>query len=298
MKVRGFLIALAVAQLVAPAAARAAAWGSVGMVEAIRGAGSDDEVKVERAGEGRRVIGPHDPLYNGDHLVIRGGATACVNISGARSCWTSRTTNTTVASHGAGAASILDAAFFRAIGLGPPAAGMGIVTGTVLRSAGPAAGTAGPVEAIGLMPAGPQYVTPLATTVVAAWRGPVEALTLTPEGGGVVNLPAPAERFAEIAVPAGRATFRVRLEPSDVVWTVSTVPAAPSPAWYEGREPRTPEERLARATWIVTDGPPQWRMFAFGELAELARAGSADAAELYRAALEGRLRRLAEEPAP
>jgi hypothetical protein len=297
MKVRGFLIALAAAQLMAPAAARAAAWGSVGMVEAIRGAGSDDEVKVERPGEGRRVIGPHDPLYNGDHLVIRGGATACVNISGARSCWTSRTTNTTVASHGAGAASILDAAFFRAIGLGPPAAGMGIVTGTVLRSAAPAA-AAGPVEPIGLMPAGPQYVTPTATTVVAAWRGPAQALTLTPEVGGLVNLPAPGERFAEIAVPAGRGAFRVRLEPSDVVWTVSTAPTAPSPPWYEGRQPRTPEERLARATWIVTDGPPQWRMFAFGELAELAKVGSPDAPELYRAALEGRLQRRTAAAAP
>jgi hypothetical protein len=295
MTIRGMLIVLAAAQMALPGAARAAAWGSVGMVEAIRGAASDDEVKVERTGEGRHVIGPHEPLYNGDHLVIRGGATACVNISGARSCWTSRTTNTTVASHGPGAASILDAAFFRAIGLGPPAAGMGIVTGTVLRSAGSAATT---VEAIGLLPAGPQYVTPDTRTVVAAWRGPAQALTLTPENGGVVTLPAPAERFAEIAVPAGRATFRVRPEPSDAVWTVSTVPAAPSPPWYGGRQPSTPEERLARATWIVTDGPAEWRMFAFGELAELAKAGSADAAELYRAALEGRLRRRADGAAP
>ncbi|HEX3363742.1 hypothetical protein [Phenylobacterium sp.] len=295
MTARGKLIGLSLAAMALPAAAQAAAWGSVGMVEAIRGAGSDDEVKVERAGEGRHVIGPHEPLYNGDHLVIRGAATACVNVSGARSCWTSRTTNTTVASHGPGAASILDAAFFRAIGLGPPAAGMGIVTGTVLRSAGST--TAAGVAAIGLLPAGPQHVTPAARTVVAAWRGPAQALTLTPEGGPAVSLSASAERFAEIPVPAGRTAFRIQLQPSEVVWNVSTSPTAPSPPWYAGRQPRDREERLARATWIVTDGPPEWRMFAFGELAELARAGFGDAPELYRAALEGRLRRRAEAAA-
>lgn len=298
MKVRGMPIVLA-ALMALPAAARAAAWGSVGMVEAIRGAASDDEVKVERAGEGRRVIGPHEPLYNGDHLVIRGGATACVNVSGARSCWTSRSTNTTIISRGAGPASILDAAFFRAIGLGPPAAGMGIVTGTVLRSAGSTTATAPPaVAAIGLMPAGRQYVTPATRIVVAAWRGAVQSLTLTPEGGAAVNLPAPAGRFAELPVPHGAAGFRIQLQPSDVIWTVSASPDAPSPPWYEGRQPRTPDERLARATWIVTDGPAEWRMFAFGELAELGKAGSADASDLYRAALEGRLRRRTEALAP
>jgi hypothetical protein len=298
MTARGCFVALAAALMALPAAARAASWGSVGMVEAIRGAGSDDEVKVERAGEGRRVIGPHEPLYNGDHLVIRGGATACVNVSGARSCWTSRTTNTTVASHGPGAASILDAAFFRAIGLGPPPAGMGIMTGTVLRSAGPAAGPAGPVAAIGLLPAGPQYVTPATRTIVAAWRGPAEVLVLTPEAGPAASLPAPAERFVEIAVPVGLVAFRLQLQPSDVIWTVSVSPDAPSPPWYKGRQPRDREERLARATWIVTDGPPLWRMFAFGELAELAKAGFGDAPELYRAALEGRLRRKTAAAAP
>jgi len=59
MNARGFAIALAMTQiLLAPGAAHAAAWGSVGMIEAVRGAASDDDVKVERAGEGRRAIGP------------------------------------------------------------------------------------------------------------------------------------------------------------------------------------------------------------------------------------------------
>jgi hypothetical protein len=75
MRLRLSATILVMAQaLAAPGLAGPAAWGSVGMVQGIRNAASLDDVKVERAGEGRHAIAAHDPLYYGDHLVIRGAA--------------------------------------------------------------------------------------------------------------------------------------------------------------------------------------------------------------------------------
>jgi len=81
-------------------------------------------------------------------------------------------------------------------------------------------------------------------------------------------------------------------------WTVQTSPPAPIPPWFDGRQPLTAIKRLARAAWIITDGPPQWRMFALGELAELASTDFDGASEIYHAALEGRLQHRPPTAAP
>jgi hypothetical protein len=43
----------------------------------------------------------------------------------------------------------------------------------------------------------------------------------------------------------------------------------PEPGWMQGRASASDEERVARALWILTDGPPPWRLFALNELRRL-----------------------------
>jgi hypothetical protein len=84
--------------------------------------------------------------------------------------------------------------------------------------------------------------------------------------------------------------FPSRIEIADelgtrIAYEIREAPAPPAPPWLSAY-PTDKAERVAAASWLLVDGPAEWRLFALGELQALSL-GNAAADRLWWAARTG-----------
>lgn len=119
-----------------------------------------------------------------------------------------------------------------------------------------------------LLPIVEQVLPARQQSLVVVWQGPTPFVELRNAGNRIAaSQVQPATNFAVLT--GLNITGRSRLLIGDsIIYVIRAVdsPQVPEPQWMEGRTSRTEDERVARALWLLTDGPAQWRLFALGEL--------------------------------
>jgi hypothetical protein len=140
-----------------------------------------------------------------------------------------------------------------------------------------------------LLPAGRQLLPKGTQRVAIVWKGPAAGFDTIVNGQTTDSSPSFNHSWASfpIVAPPG-VPFVLKLENSKVAWQVEIADRAPLPPAMAS-EPVTDGDRLARAVWLLRDGPAEWRMFALSEIAAMAEANDFVAGELWQAAQDGNL---------
>jgi hypothetical protein len=140
-----------------------------------------------------------------------------------------------------------------------------------------------------LAPTGRQRVLRGTTQVMVLWRGGASNLTVRPELRGSMSVENRRYAWAAVPLAADADRYVVTTENGALSWSIEKVDSAPSPPWFADPNPQTEAERLVRAVWLLTDGPPEWRLFALTELSDLASAGNVVAAQFWQGARSGEI---------
>lgn len=123
-----------------------------------------------------------------------------------------------------------------------------------------------------LLIGGPQYLPTGQRHAAFVWASAPTTLTVRDarrqslgaydSQGGLIALDLPASAQAlTVSSPGG-----------ELAWTVVTAPEPIRPAWLTPPEAQLSEdERIARAVWILSEGPMEWRVFALGEIETLSK---------------------------
>jgi hypothetical protein len=269
-------VALALATI-----AQAAAENASGRVRSVRAEGV---VTIEsRDGTARRA-GHGVPLIGGDRIVFHGPGVVEINLWGRDRTITD---DFEVPLRDAGVLSQLEARYLDSLllFLGRP---RWYAPATLPAVRDPLAPMAR-VKPNDLAPTGIQHLPQGSTRVALVWDGGPTELAISPAASG--GSPVINSRGARAVVSApATARFTITAADGGLAWVVERGRVPPWPPW---REPPTgtPSEaqRLVRAVWLLRDGPGDWRVFALGELEDLARAGNYAATQLWEAAGSGEL---------
>lgn len=138
-----------------------------------------------------------------------------------------------------------------------------------------------------IAPGGRQYVLSSTRQIALIWRdGSAELIVEAPSGE---RRTVDSLRNAWIVVDTlGEPRLSVSTADRALSWTIETATAAPAPPWFEKSPgPLSEAQRLVRATWLIQQGDPSWRLFALSELRELAEAGNFVAGQLWQGVRSG-----------
>jgi hypothetical protein len=146
-----------------------------------------------------------------------------------------------------------------------------------------------------IAPLGVQSVPVGAQRVAAVWSGPPASLVLRDASGATVATISSARPAALVELPAPGGPLRLSTAAGDLHWDLRWAAAAslPRPPWLDAAAPPTEADRTLWATWLLTDAPPTWRLYALGELAELS-ANDFLALVVWQAAASGELKTVLE----
>jgi hypothetical protein len=97
--------------------------------------------------------------------------------------------------------------------------------------------------------------------------------------------------WAVVTKPGGASSFQIRSPDGALDWQFAVVDRAPAPPWFgDTPESLSEAQRMTRAAWLLEKAGPEWRAFAFGELADLAARGNFTAQEIWWAIRSGERR--------
>lgn len=240
----------------------------LGQIDTARGVERPTDATVARAAGGSIPARSLVRLYDGDRVVVTGVNTRLtLFIAGAETPVVVTRANSpfTVRGRSGGSSSAFATRMLASMDLLFNRPRMAIATATEARGPGDVA-TASP-----FLPAGPQRLPLGARPLIILWSGPTSAVQVS-ESGQTRDWV--ASDYASMLIDAPAAgDFEIRVPGGELGWTVTRVPAAESP-----RAPGAPtdtvlsdEERLANAIGLLSEGAPEWRLFALSEVADLAR---------------------------
>lgn len=135
-----------------------------------------------------------------------------------------------------------------------------------------------------VLPAGPQRLPGGSRQAVAIWRGGAAIVELHAEGA-VRPVNSEGFAFAEIPLAGAPGQVRISLRGQDLGWDVTVGGNAPPTPWAApgAGQGLSDAQRTARASWLLREGPIEWRLFAVTEIRELAAAGDFPASALWAA---------------
>lgn len=139
-----------------------------------------------------------------------------------------------------------------------------------------------------LLPSGLQYLPANYDQIALLWKGgPATVISTSVEK----TIETPSENWSYLVMPISmnQSENIIRLKNQDISWHIKVASTIPVPQGLNESDLTTSLSQLARALWILKEGPEEWRLFALSELARLARIGFFPAEELWKAALSGEL---------
>jgi hypothetical protein len=145
-----------------------------------------------------------------------------------------------------------------------------------------------PSRADPLVPVGRQFVPRDQALIAVIWSGPAAAAHLVRPGHPDEASHPGTGGWATFAVGNLDGPATVALSGAPLAWQIDISEAIPGPPGIAAGGALTPGDRLARAIWLLRDGPPEWRLFAISEIAALAPSDFI-ANELWDAAQKGAL---------
>jgi hypothetical protein len=123
--------------------------------------------------------------------------------------------------------------------------------------------------------------------VALIWSGgPGNIAVSGSEGGARINSSG-NNAWLLVDLP-GTGRTHLSIQGQTLAWDVAYVDKVPGPPWLPSGT-LSEAQRVVRATWLLGQGPPEWRSFAVTELAALADAGNFPAEQLWRGARSGEL---------
>jgi hypothetical protein len=119
------------------------------------------------------------------------------------------------------------------------------------------------------------------------WADGPARLVITAPRMRTIRLEVPAASTM-VTLPPGISRAAITVEGANFGWSVEFTDRVPAPPELNGAT-FSEAQQLARATWLLKDGPPEWRAFAVTELADLARADNFLAGQMWTGARSGEL---------
>lgn len=262
-------VAVALSLLLSLGSGAALAQGRpIGQIDTARGVERPTDATVTRAAGGSSPARSLVRLYDGDRVIVTGAATRLtLFIAGTETPVVVTRANSpfTVRGRAGRSSSAFANRMLASLDLLFNRPRMAIATATEARGPGDV------VTASPFLPTGPQRLPLGARPLVILWSGPTSAVQVAEAGQtrdwiasdyASMLIDAPAEGDFEIMLPGG-----------ELGWTVTRVPQAEAPrAPGAPTDPVLPDEdRLANAIGLLSEGAPEWRLFALSEVADLAR---------------------------
>ena len=274
----------------APARATDCAWTEVtGRIDEVHADATNVAIVTRATGE-RVAAAPFLLLCDSDRLELTGTATVSAVVNGEDRTYTAQSgdrvlrggSQTTFHPAAPGVLAKLNA-IVHAVLTTPQRA---IAVYVYARGGSPSDATPRPDP---LLPVGEQYLPKGYRKMALVWRGGTGSLVVTPASQPAVRPDTNHHAYAVFDAPQDPAGFQVALSGQPLAWSVKYTGSPPSPPGVDGGSIRSSGDRLARALWILDEGPSQWRAFAFSEIASLADSGSFVAGEVWHAARSGAL---------
>jgi len=139
-----------------------------------------------------------------------------------------------------------------------------------------------------ILPSGLQYLPADYDQIALLWKGgPATVISTTAEK--VTEMRSENWSYLVMPVSGNQSENIVRLQNQDISWHIKIASTTPAPQGINESDLTSPSSQLARAVWILKEGPGEWRLFALSELARLSQRGVFSAEELWKAALSGEL---------
>lgn len=139
-----------------------------------------------------------------------------------------------------------------------------------------------------LLPSGLQYLPADYDQIALLWKGgPATVISTSAEK--VTEIRSESWSYLVLPISGNQPENLVRLQNRDISWNIKTASTIPVPQGINESDLISPSLQLARALWILKEGPGEWRLFALSELARLSQKGVFSAEELWKAALSGEL---------
>lgn len=139
-----------------------------------------------------------------------------------------------------------------------------------------------------LLPSGLQYLPADYDQIALLWKGgPATVISTSAEK--VTEIRSESWSYLVLPISASQSENLIRLQNKDISWNIKTASTIPVPQGINESDLVSPSSQLARALWILKEGPGEWRLFALSELARLSQKGVFSAEELWKAALSGEL---------
>lgn len=139
-----------------------------------------------------------------------------------------------------------------------------------------------------LLPSGLQYLPADYDQIALLWKGgPATVISTSAEK--VTEIRSESWSYLVLPISGNQSENLVRLQNRDISWNIKTASTIPVPQGINESDLISPSLQLARALWILKEGPGEWRLFALSELARLSQKGVFSAEELWKAALSGEL---------
>lgn len=139
-----------------------------------------------------------------------------------------------------------------------------------------------------LLPSGLQYLPTDYDQIALLWKGgPATVISTSIEKKTEIS----SKNWSYLVMPIAKNQSEniIKLKNHDISWHIKITSTIPIPQGLNESNLTTSFSQLVRALWILKEGPGEWRLFAFSELARLARIGYFPAEELWKAALSGEL---------
>ncbi len=139
-----------------------------------------------------------------------------------------------------------------------------------------------------LLPSGLQYLPADYEQIALLWKGgPAEVISTSVEK--TIEMPSDNRSYLVMPISKNQPENIISLRSQDISWQIKIASTIPVPQGLNESDLTTSLSQLARALWILKEGPREWRLFALSELVRLARTGFFPAEELWKAALSGEL---------
>lgn len=139
-----------------------------------------------------------------------------------------------------------------------------------------------------LLPSGLQYLPADYDQIALLWKGgPATVISTSAEK--VTEIRSESWSYLVLPISGNQSENLIRLQNRDISWNIKTASTIPVPQGINESDLISPSLQLARALWILKEGPGEWRLFALSELARLSQKGVFSAEELWKAALSGEL---------
>lgn len=127
--------------------------------------------------------------------------------------------------------------------------------------------------------------------IALVWRAGPATLSFVTANGSTGTIDSGANGWAVVKLPERIIKIQAEANPS-LQWSIDVADRVPGPPWLLQGATLSEAERLVRATWLLSEGPREWRVFAVSELASLSAGGNFPATELWTAARSDELAKM------